>query len=33
MNTDIEKQHLLQNKSYNDIIYHYSRYLIFIKLK
>ena len=32
-NEGIENQHLTENKSYNDVIYHYARLLIFLKLK
>ena len=33
LNEDIEKLHLKESKSFNDIIYHYSRLLIFLKIK
>ena len=28
-----EALHLKENKSYNDIVYHFARFLIFLKLK
>jgi hypothetical protein len=33
MNEDIERMHLKESKSFNDIVYHYARLLIFFKLK
>jgi hypothetical protein len=32
-NNKTEADHLIENKSYNDIVYHFSRFLIFLKLK
>lgn len=32
-NRDVEGIHLKENKSYNDIVYHFARFLIFLKLK
>ena len=29
----MEAIHLKENKSYNDIVYHFARFLIFLKLK
>ena len=32
-NCGTEALHLKQNKSYNDIVYHFARFLIFLKFK
>jgi hypothetical protein len=31
-NQQPEKMHLKENRSYNDIIYHYSRFMILLKI-
>ena len=33
VNEDAEKPHLKESKAFNDIIYHYARFSIFIKLR
>lgn len=32
-NCGTEALHLKENKSYNDIVYHFARFLIFLKFK